>query len=78
MATLKAIVRGGRAVLVEDRVDYPEGTELELDVRDPDDELAPEELADLDAALDAGQRDYASTGKASSAAEVLSRLRPPR
>jgi hypothetical protein len=78
MATLKAVVRGGRAVLVEDRVDYPEGTELRLDVRDPADELDAEELAELDRALEAGQREYAATGKASSAEDVLHRLRSAR
>jgi hypothetical protein len=78
MATLKAVVRGGRAVLVEDRVDYPDGTELQLDVRDPADELDDAELAELDAALEAGQRDYAATGEASSAEDVLKRLRSER
>ncbi len=78
MATLKAVVRGGRAVLVEDRVDYPEGTELQLDVRDPGDELDADELAELDGALQAGQREYAATGKALSAEDVLNRLRSAR
>lgn len=78
MATLKAVVRGGRAVLVEDRVDYPEGTELQLDVRDPGDELDAEELAELDGALEAGQREHAATGKASSAEDLLNRLRSAR
>ncbi len=78
MATLKAVVRGGRAVLVEDRVDYPDGTELRLDVRDPGDDLDTEELAELDGALEAGQRDYAATGKASSVEDVLNGLRSAR
>lgn len=60
-------------MLAEDRVDYPDGTEL--DVRDPADELDTEELAELDGALEAGQRDYAASGKASSAEDVLNRLR---
>jgi hypothetical protein len=78
MATLKAVVRGGRAVLVEDRVDYPEGTELQLDVRDPGDELDADEVAELDGALEAGQLEYAATGKALSAEDVLNRLRSAR
>jgi hypothetical protein len=78
MATLKAVVRGGRAVLVEDRVDYPDGTELRLDVRDAADDLDAEELAELDSALEAGQRDYAATEKASSVEDVLNRLRSAR
>ena len=40
-------------MLVEDRVDYPEGTVLELDIREPVDELSENELVELDAALDA-------------------------
>lgn len=78
MGTLKAIVRGGRAVLVEDRVDYPEGTELDLDVLEPADELDERELAELDAALEAGQREYEATGKTFTMEEVLARLRSSR
>ncbi len=78
MASLKAVVRGGRAVLVEDRVDYPDGTELRLDVRDPVYDLDAEELAELDGALEAGQQEYAATGKASSAQELLNRLQSAR
>jgi hypothetical protein len=78
MGTLKAVVRDGRAVLVEDRVDYPEGTELELDIREPIDELDEEELAALDAALEAGQREYAATGKTYTREEVLARVRASR
>ena len=78
MATLKAVVRDGRAVLVEDRVDYPDGTELQLDVRDPADELDAEELAELDSALEVGQSEYAATGKAYSTEAVLNRLRSAR
>ena len=78
MGTLKAVVRGGRAVLVEDSVDYPEGTELELDIREPVDELDDKELVELDAALDAGQREYEATGKTYSKEEVLTRLRANR
>jgi hypothetical protein len=78
MRTLTAVVRGGRVVLVEDRVDYPDGTELQLDVREPVDELDEEELAHLDAALDAGQREYEATGKTYTAEEVLARVRSGR
>ena len=78
MATLKAVVRGGRAVLVDDRVDYPDGTELQLDVRGPVDELDDHELAELDDALEAGQRAYEATGETHSADEVLARVRAPQ
>jgi predicted DNA-binding antitoxin AbrB/MazE fold protein len=78
MGTLKAVVRGGRAVLVEDRVDLPEGTELELEVHEHVDELDEEELAELDAELEAGQREYEATGETYSAADVLARVRAGR
>jgi len=78
MGMLKAVVRGGRAVLVEDRVDYPEGTELELDIREPVDDLDDKELVELDAALEAGQREYDASGKIHSKEEVLARLRTNR
>lgn len=76
--TLKAVVRGGRAVLIEDRVDFPEGTELELDIREPIDELDEQELAELDAALEAGQREYQASGKSYTKEEVLARVRTIR
>jgi len=72
------VVRGGRAVLVEDRVDFPEGTELELDVREPIDELDEQELAELDAALEAGQLEYQASGKSYTKEEVLARVRALR
>jgi hypothetical protein len=75
MGTLKAVVRGGRAVLVEDRVDYPEGTKLELDIREPVDDLDEKELAELEAALEAGEREHEATGKSYTTEEVLARVR---
>jgi hypothetical protein len=76
--TLKAVVRDGRAVLIEDRVDFPEGTELELDIREPVDELDEKDLAELDAALEAGQREYQASGKSYTKEEVLARVRAIR
>lgn len=62
MGTLKAIVRGGRAVLVDDRVDYPEGTELVLDIRG----LEAAAMTELEIDQDAAER-----------ARVLARQAPP-
>jgi hypothetical protein len=57
MATLKAVVKQGR-VVVEERVDYPEGTELELEVVSPangvDEDLDEDEQAALDESLARG------------------------
>jgi hypothetical protein len=78
MGMMKAVVRGGRAVLVDDRVDYPEGTQLDLDIHEPIDELDETELAALDAALAAGQRAYEKSGKTYTAEEVITRLRARR
>lgn len=78
MGMLKAVVRGGRAVLVDDRVDYPEGTQLDVDIHEPVDELDDRELAALDLELEAGRRAYEKTGKAYTADEVIARLRAHR
>jgi len=77
MATLKAVVRDGRAVLVDDRVDYPEGTELELDVREPVDDLDDAELDELRRAV-AESRAEEQAGQARSAAELIKELRASR
>ncbi len=45
MSTLKAIVSGGRAI-IEDVGDYPDGTELELEIVE-NDEMSEEERARL-------------------------------
>jgi len=52
MGTLKAIVRGGRATLVDDRVDYPDGTELVLDIRG----LEAAAMTELEVDQDAAER----------------------
>jgi hypothetical protein len=77
-SSLKAVVRGGRAVLIEDRVAYPEGTELELEVREPVEELDAGELRALDAALEAGERERQATGKVYTSEDVLARARASR
>jgi len=69
-AILKGVVRGGH-VVVEELVDYQDGTELELEVIIPMDE---HELAELDAAL-AESREQADTGQVRSADEFLADLR---
>jgi hypothetical protein len=59
MGTLKAIVKGGKAV-IENIGDYPEGTVLELEVVTPEDELNAEELVRLDASLARSRADIAA------------------
>jgi hypothetical protein len=77
MGTLKAVVRGGRAVLVQDRVDYPEGTELDLDVHEPVEELDDKELAELDASLEESRQDE-QAGRVRPAEELIAELRASR
>ncbi len=56
LGTLRAVVRGGHAVLIEDRVDYPDGTELELEVREAAEPSDPTARTELAADRDAAQR----------------------
>ncbi len=74
MGTLKAVVRSGRAVLVEDHVDYPDGTELELDVHETIDLLDEGELGELDAALEESRRDE-EAGRVRPAEDLIRELR---
>jgi hypothetical protein len=83
MGTLKAVVRGGRAVLVEDRVDYPEGTELELDIREATNDeavgiehLDAEERKRLDASLRRGLA-QARSGQSRPVEDFLAELDEP-
>ncbi|OGR15197.1 MAG: hypothetical protein A2341_07145 [Deltaproteobacteria bacterium RIFOXYB12_FULL_58_9] len=70
---LKAIVRNGR-VVVEERVDYPDGTVLELEVAEPMDKA---ELIELDAALAESQADI-DAGRVRPAEEFIKDLRASR
>ena len=71
MGTLKAVVQGGR-VVVEESVDYPDGTVLELDVAEPMDD---EERAKLDAAIDSAWKRHKAGGKTIPADQVIAKLR---
>ncbi len=75
MSTLKAIVSGGRAI-IEDVGDYPDGTELELEVI-ANDEMSTEERAKLDAALKKSWN-QAKRGETVSGETVLQQLRARR
>jgi predicted transcriptional regulator len=73
MSTLKAVVRGGRAI-IEDVGDYPDGTVLELSVVDEHDEMSDEERARLDAALERSLAE-AEAGKTRPMEDVIAELR---
>ncbi len=79
MRRLKAVVGRGGTVTVQDRVDYPEGTELRLDVYGPDEESDGDELdeaqrAALIDAIDEGRAQVAA-GRVRPAREALRELR---
>lgn len=60
--------------MVEDKTDLPEGTQLTLVMVDADDEMTPEERADLEAELDRGRAAIAG-GQGMSGDELLARVR---
>ncbi len=76
METLKARVINGHLVLNEP-TELPEGTEIELTLAEPGDDLTAEERAELHAAL---EESWASVkaGKVHPAEELLRKLRPDR
>ena len=73
--TLKARVRGGRLIL-DEPVDLPEGSEVDLVPTDEGDQLDDEDRARLHAALERSAEQF-SAGQGISAAEVLRRLGIP-
>jgi len=72
MATLRGHVESGR-IVVDEPIDLPDGTEVEIAVADEDD-MTPEERAELDASIDRGM-EQAARGEGISAEEMLRRLR---
>ena len=73
---LKATVRGGRLVL-DEPVDLPEGSEVELTMVERGDDLDDEDRARLHEALHAAAAET-KAGLAIDADEVLRALRDPR
>jgi len=78
MRRLKAVVGRGGAVMVQDHVEYPEGTELQLDVLEPVEGLDAPTLAAIDVELSARKLAYEKSGKAYTAAETVEWLRARR
>jgi len=72
MAILRGHVESGRIVL-DEPMDLPDGTEVEIAVAD-DDEMTPEERAEIEASIDVGL-EQAARGELMPADEVLRRLR---
>ena len=73
MSTLHGHVRGGH-IVVEETTDLPEGTQLTLVMLDGDDEMTPEERADLGAEIERGRAAIAG-GQGISSDELRSRVR---
>ncbi len=76
MEALKVRVENGKIVGEAPR-GFAEGTELELCLAEPDDEMAADDLAALLAALDAGWRSM-EAGRYRPAREVVAELRAKR
>jgi len=78
MATLKVVVKQGR-VVVEDPVDYPDGTKPELEVITSDDDLDEDDLDEEDqAALNASLKrglEEMQQGKGRPLEEFIAELR---
>jgi len=72
MATLRGHVEGGR-IIVDEPMDLPDGTEVEIAVAG-EDEMTPAERAELESSIDRGLEE-AARGEGSPAEEVLRRLR---
>lgn len=66
-------VRGGQ-IVVEGKADLPEGTELTLVEVEADDEMTPEERADLEAEIERGRAAIAAA-QGISGDELLARVR---
>lgn len=66
-------VKGGGIVL-DEPLDLPEGTEVEIAVADDDEEMSAEERAEIEAAIDESLQQVAR-GEGIPAEEVLRRLR---
>lgn len=75
VVSVKACVRAGRLV-IDELVDLPDGTEIEL-VPVPSDDLDAESRAALEAAL-ARSADQIARGETVDGSEVLERLGPTR
>ena len=75
MSKVKAVVQNGRAI-IEQLEGYPNGTVLEFELLDheDEDELDEEERAKLHASIDRG-RAQAQAGQTRPAEELLARLR---
>ena len=76
MEALKVRVENGK-IIGDAPAGIAEGTELELCLAEPQDDMGDEELAALQVALDAGWRSM-EAGRYRSAKQVLAELRPKR
>jgi hypothetical protein len=72
MATLRGHVESGR-IVVDEPIDLPDGTEVEIAVAD-DDDMTPEERAEIEASIDRGL-EQAARGEMITADELLRRLK---
>jgi hypothetical protein len=72
VAILRGRIERGR-IIVDDPIDLPDGTEVEIAVAECD-EMTAEERAELDASIERGM-EQAARGEGISAEEMIRRLR---
>ncbi|MBN2360284.1 MAG: hypothetical protein JXR83_12600 [Deltaproteobacteria bacterium] len=77
MVTLKATVKNGRLVMDEPAPEYPDGTQLELVVVEPEEELDAEERAELNAVLAQSWREV-QAGEGQPLEDLLEELKATR
>ena len=77
MVTLKATVKNGRLVMDEPAPEYPDGTQLELVVVEPEEELDAEERAELNAVLVQSWREV-QAGEGQPLEDLLEELKATR
>ena len=73
MPILRGRVESGR-IVVDEPLDLPDGTEVEIAVLEDADEMTADERAEIEGEIDAGLKE-AERGEGSPAEDVLRRLR---
>lgn len=76
MKTLRVRVENGK-IIGEAPPGLPEGTELELCIADPGDDMTEEEIAELNRALETAWRS-AKEGRARPASDIIAAIRAKR
>ena len=77
MRTLRGRLEGGRIIRLDEPMDAPDGTELEFAIIDRGEWMTDAERAELDAEIEAGDREY-ERGEFVQASEIVAQVRAER